>query len=316
MNDNRIILRIIWLADMLVNVAVIIVMFMLLLYGSFGIWDTQTVVESASPAQYKVYKPSTDMKTQFDELTKENDEVLGWLSVYGTNIDYPLVQGEDNQKYLTMDAQKHYSMSGAIFLDCNNSPSFEDFNTIIYGHHMAYNAMFGDISDFTEQKFFDTHRYGNLYYDGKDHGIEFFAFMEVEAYSSHVYTPGLLGQEEQREYVDQIFSEAIYSRNIEINPENRIVLLSTCVQGMTNGRHILAGVIRDQVYEDTFKDETGKKEVLRIDDMSSDELWNLVSLWMLIIIAIMVIVLILVFGSKSKYVQRKPANRDQKEKER
>lgn len=304
------------MADTLVNVAVIIVMMILFIYGVFAIWDTQAVVETASPAQYKPYRPSTNNKEKFIELTAKNDEVLGWLTLYGTNIDYPLVQGEDNRKYLTMDTQKQYSMSGAIFLDCNNNPSFEDFNTIIYGHHMAYNAMFGDISDFTKQSFFDTHRYGNLYYDGKDHGIEFFAFMEVEAYSSHVYTPGLTGGEEQQKYLEQIYEEAMYSRDIGVSTENRIVLLSTCVQSMTNGRHLLIGAIRDQVYEDIFKEETGKKEVLRIDDASSDELWNLVSLWMLIIIAIMVIGLILASGSKGQHVQRKPMMQDKKSKEK
>lgn len=304
----------VWLIDSLVNIMVIVVMIVLFVYGSYAIWDTYAVVQEASPTKYDRYKPTGNNQVSFADLRAENPDVFGWLTVYGTNIDYPLVQGEDNREYLAIDAQKKYTSSGAIFLDCKNNRSFRDFNSIIYGHHMAYNAMFGDISDFAEKDFFDTHLYGNIHYENGDHGIRFFAFMDVEAYSSHVYSPGLTKEKEQQEYLDRILAEAVHIRDVGVTIHDRIVLLSTCNQSVTNGRFLLVGVLTDKKYEDPFENETGKKQVLRIDDASSGELWNFVSLFMLLIISVLIMGIILGFGSKKQYFKQNTIKMEEKEK--
>ncbi|MCG4817374.1 class B sortase, partial [Collinsella aerofaciens] len=72
----------------------------------------------------------------FEQLKELNPEVFGWLTVYGTNIDYPVTQGKDNWKYVNTNALGEYSLSGAIFLDYTNRKDFQDFNSILYGHHM------------------------------------------------------------------------------------------------------------------------------------------------------------------------------------
>jgi len=126
-----------------------------------------------------------------------NPEVFSWLTVYGTNIDYPVAQGQDNMKYVNTNAEGKYSLSGSIFLDYNNSKDFSDFNSILYGHHMQKKTMFGEIGSFSNQYFFDSHRYGNLYYGGKDHGIEFFAFIHTSAYDDTVFTPNVTDKNRQ-----------------------------------------------------------------------------------------------------------------------
>ena len=237
---------------------------LLFAFGYYVIWDTITVVEKASPMQYEEYKPVEDDGLTFKELQAINPEVFSWLTIYGTNVDYPLVQAVDNEKYLIADSQGEYSLSGSIFMDYRNDKLFEDFNSIFYGHHMAYGAMFGDISNFEEESFFDNHRYGNIYFDEEDHGIEFFAFVEADVYTSSLYVPDIEEDSEQQEYLDSIMASATNIRDIKVTTADKIVLLSTCTEYVTNGRHILIGKISDEKYEDVFaSDDEGKNEKIR-----------------------------------------------------
>lgn len=156
------------LASGIVNFAVLAACLLLFSYGCYAVWDSQQLTQAADAKQYEIYKPTDEDTRSFVELQAINPDVFGWLNVYGTNIDYPLLQGEDNSKYVNTNVDGEYSLIGALFLDYRNKPDFSDFNSIIYGHHMAEDKMFGDIADFADRGFFDSHRYGSLFYEGKD----------------------------------------------------------------------------------------------------------------------------------------------------
>jgi len=235
-----------------VNTMVLAVILLLLAFAGYALWDSNQIHELADKSHYAVYKPAAaDEGKSFQELQALNAEVFAWLSVYGTNIDYPVTQGQDNMKYVNTNAQGLYSLSGSIFLDCGNSKDFSDFNSILFGHHMEKKKMFGEIGSFSDSAMFDSRRYGNLYFDGEDHGIEFFAFVHTDAYDSAVFTPNVKG-EMRRAYLDNLLAKAIYKRDIGIAAEDHIVLLATCSSSSTNGRDILAGRITGRVYENSF----------------------------------------------------------------
>lgn len=211
-------------------------------------WDSEQIYVSGDSANYQVYKPSEENELSFKDLKNKNSDVLGWINVYGTKIDYPLLQGEDNQKYISMNSLGDYSLAGSIFLDYRNKPDFTDFNTIIFGHHMEKSAMFGDLERFFEKDFFEQNRYGRLHYDSKDHGIEFFAFMEVDAFDSRIYKIPVDQIQAKQEYLEIITNQSKYYRDIGVSTDDRLVVLSTCTQNTTNGRHILVGRITDKVF--------------------------------------------------------------------
>lgn len=238
--------------DGVVNLAVLAVFLLLLAYGCYALWDSRQVVDQADPSEYTVYKPSAEDSLSFAELQAINPDVFGWLTIYGTNVDYPLVQGEDNSRYVNTDAKGNYSLSGSLFLDYRNSDQFLDFASIIYGHDMAEKKMFGELASFQEAEFFDSHRYGNLYFGGKDHGVEFFAFLEADAYDTSVYNPGV-SPEGGMEYLDNLLDKAVNRREISVTEEDHLVLLSTCTAGTTNGRHILVGKITEKPWPDPYQ---------------------------------------------------------------
>lgn len=251
----------------IVNLAVLAVCLLLLAYGCYAIWDSQQLTQSADNRQYAVYKPTDEDTRSFEELQAVNPDVFGWITVYGTHIDYPLLQGEDNSKYVNTNVDGEYSLIGSLFLDCRNADDFSDFNSIIYGHHMAKDRMFGDIADFAEKDFFDSHRYGSIFYDGHTRGLEFFAFLEVDAYDD-VYSPAIEGTGDRQAYLDHLLDAAMYTRGLDVDTSDRIVLLSTCASVMTNGRHILVGRITDEVPADPFYEEEEERQLSGADAQS------------------------------------------------
>ena len=246
-------MRAIKIIDSIVSNALLVIIVAMAAFAFYALWDSNQVLSAADKSNYESYKPTAENEGKtFKELQAINPEVIAWLEVYGTNIDYPVVQGEDNMKYVNTNAECAYSLSGAIFLDADNSVDFSDFNNILHGHHMEKNKMFGEIGDFSDERVFDSRRYGNLYYGERDHGIEFFAYVEADAYDGSVYSTGV--SEEAREaYLMNLADKALNSRDVEVTGSDRIVLLSTCSADSTNGRDILVGKITGEVFDDLFK---------------------------------------------------------------
>ena len=84
-----------------------------LVYGCYALWDSQNLAEEATSEQYAIYKPQEDT-LGFQELQSMNSDVIAWITVYDTPIDYPVVQGKDNWEYVNKNAEGEYSLTGAI----------------------------------------------------------------------------------------------------------------------------------------------------------------------------------------------------------
>lgn len=287
----KIIRGLIKVLDNIIDIGVLSVLLLLLSYGIFVLVDTEDMYHMADRAEYSIYRPTKEDSTSFEELRAINPEVFGWLTVYGTNIDYPLVQGEDNDKYIYTDAKGNYAASGSIFLDYRNSRDLSDFNSIIYGHHMDKNVMFGEITDFREESFFNSHRYGSIYCGGKTYGLELFAFLEVDT-SGAIYKPGIKDPEKAEEWLDNLMQKSLYIRNYDVGLDDHIVLLSTCTSDITGGRHILAGNLLQEVPDNPFQDEEveiqEEQTTTLITYLSNLPIWAKIAAAMAILILVVV----------------------------
>jgi len=272
---------------------VLVIILALVSIGSYALWDSDQVHRAAQASNYAIYKPIPEVKS-FEELILINDDVFAWIEVYGTHIDYPVVQGLDNSTYINTSAAGKYSLSGAIFLDYRSARDFSDFNSILYGHHMEKFAMFGEIGDFAKKSFFDARQYGMLFYNGTEHGLEFFAFIHVDAYDKTVFLPGIIEAGASQEYLNRIFECAVHTRelSVPVSTEDRIVLLNTCSAASTNGRDILVGRISDELFDNPFAvDEVIEDELVPGGFM---EMWGALALWAKVLIfALPLIALIL-----------------------
>ena len=246
--------KLIRITNSLIDTFVLIIIILLIVFSGYAIWDSGQVHSAASSARYERFNPITQNDgMSFQALQAINSDVFAWLTIYGTNIDYPVVQGEDNIRYVNTSAEGRHSLSGAIFLDYRSAPDFSDFSSLFYGHHMENATMFGEIGMFHEADYFEARKYGMLYYGGQEHGLEFFAFVHADAYDSSVFRVGVTGTPEQQAYLDLLLDMAIHVRDdVSVTTNDRIVLLSTCSADSTNGRDILLGKITDTVSGDTF----------------------------------------------------------------
>ena len=137
-------------------IAMVLVLIMLL-YGGYSLWNTIMIYRGAfSSNDLLKYQPTGDGPNSITlgELMKLNKDVVGWITIFDTHISYPVVQGKDNQEYLNKDVFGKFSFSGSIFLDYRNACDFTDSYSIIYGHHMEYGAMFGDVVEFKNYDYF------------------------------------------------------------------------------------------------------------------------------------------------------------------
>lgn len=104
-------------------------------------------------AKENVKISKNERKIDFKKLKSQNQDIAGWIYIRGTTIDYPIVQGKDNEEYLHQDFNKKKSSSGTIFLDNNCKKDFTSDNNIIYGHHMKNGTMFAQLLKFREKSF-------------------------------------------------------------------------------------------------------------------------------------------------------------------
>ena len=282
--------------DRITDVIIEIIVCVLLIFGVYSLWDSRQVYQEADSSNYIAYRPDSEDSVGFEELRLINPEVFAWLTVNDTPIDYPLTQTDDNEKYINTNAQGQYTLSGSIFLDYRNSPDFDDFNSILYGHHMERKLMFGSLSDFADREYFDTHPYGNLYFNGQNHGIEFFALVRTDAYDTGIFRPAVKGEAERQEYIDKIISGAVCYRDMTVTTEDRIILLSTCTSSVTNGRYLLVGKLVDELHLQEKKNQAPAIRVGIGIDRRADRMRSL-PVWVWCIAVILVIAAIIVVRS-------------------
>ena len=109
-------------------------------------------------------------------------------------------------------------------------------------------TMFGDLDLFEEENFFQEHKTGNLFFDKKDHKLEFFAFLHTNAYDEMLYRTGEWEEGEKQAYLEYVRQKAIQYREIHVSTTDHIVILSTCQSSGTNGRTILAARLKEEAF--------------------------------------------------------------------
>ena len=270
--------------DHMVNLTALLLILIVMFLSCYMLWNSNQVYQAADAKNYEAYIPTEKHTKSFEELQKINPDIIGWIRVNDTNINYPLLQAEDDDTYMNTDAEGKYSLSGSIFLHCANKPDFSDFNNMIYGHHMEKHKMFGDVGMFTDKTYFEKHPYGNLFFDGKDHGVEFYALIQADAYNERIFSICPDDPKAKQAYLQEILDNALYKRNFEITQNDHLVLLITCTSEMTNGRNILVGKLSDQIYPEK---EKPKSLGTGIDELKEKMRQVPVICWILLLIIVL-----------------------------
>lgn len=176
-------------------------------------------------------------------LREINRDVLGWIYIDGTDVDYPLLQGEDNEHYLKYDWKKDQNVSGAIFMERENAADFSDFNTIIYGHNMRSGAMFGGLKEYEKQAYWEAHPHICILNDSGVFRYDIFAAHKVDT-DSIVYALEINNTDRREEFIRFALDNSMIDTGIEPKAEDRIITLSTCT-GEADTRWVVQGVLNE-----------------------------------------------------------------------
>ena len=237
--------------SVLTDAFALVMLVVVLIVGIYALWDSHQVYSGASAAQWLPYRPIDGQTTSYDQLVGINPEVVGWLNVYGTNIDYPVCQSKTKAlKYVTADAFGEYSMSGSLFVASHDDATFTKPRTIIYGHHMAREMMFGSIDNFMDEGYLYAHEHGQLFANGRDWGLVMEGVIETEAHDQMIYGSY---PEDVAEYGRALRERcAVARRDWDPGPNDRYVLMSTCSDETTEGRIVLVARLTNQKYINPF----------------------------------------------------------------
>jgi len=194
-------------------------------------------------------KPTETIINQFviNMQNEINTDIIGWLTVPDTKIDYPFVTALDNDYYLRRDVFGNHALSGTLYMDYRCSKDFSGFNSIIYGHNMKNGSMFGELNLFGEKSFFDENKYGTVFLKDHTYTLEFFAYIIVKSNDEMIYDP-CISSENQDGYFEYIKNNARnYREPSKTDQQIKIATLSTCLNssGSNDKRIVLLAVINE-----------------------------------------------------------------------
>lgn len=174
----------------------------------------------------------------FSNLKKENEDVVSWIIVDGTTVNYPVLKANDNSYYLTHDFNKEYSIGGWIFMDYRNSSAMDNRNTIIYGHNLINNTAFGSLSNlFTEKWFNNSNHKINIYTEDGNYTYEIFSVYYRDAESYYLNT-NFSSDTDYIVFLKTLKSRSIYNFDVDFTSDDKIITLSTCTDD-NNGRKVV-----------------------------------------------------------------------------
>lgn len=184
----------------------------------------------------------------FNKLIEINPDTVAWISIENTNIDYPVVQGENNDYYLNINFNGVRNKGGAIFMDYRNNPVDFDQNTVIYGHRMRNGSMFAHLTKFRDRSFFDNNDKIYLKTREGDYIWKVYSVYVVEA-NNYYITPNFSTEEEHLQFLQHTVKKSMYKKEVELNITDRILTLSTCSYEFDNARLVVhAKLISKKLY--------------------------------------------------------------------
>lgn len=160
-------------------------------------------------------------------LREINGDVIGWIRIPGTGISYPLVQGKDNQYYLSHTWKGTQSAVGAIFLDVRCNQGTGGFHTIVYGHRMRNGSMFAALRNFSDQEYWRQHPWVEIMTDDGTLQYEIFAAYEANV-DSDAYRLDFPDAESRRAFLENCLTQSVIDTGVIPEDEDRILTLSTC----------------------------------------------------------------------------------------
>lgn len=209
-----------------------------------GMKSTETAETETSAEE------TATIPVKFEELWQVNPDVYAWITVPGTEIDYPILQhASDNSYYLMHNIDGSYGYPGCIYTENLNSKDFTDNNTVIYGHNMKNGSMFAQLHKFEDPDFFNENREVLIYLPDE--------VLHYTIFAAHIYDDRHLlysfdfsDPDVYEKYLESVFNvrdmNANIDKDITVTKDDQIITLVTCIGSQPNNRLLVQAVLTER----------------------------------------------------------------------
>lgn len=205
------------------------------------------VIEADAPVEVKdeASMKRTYTEIDFAGMRAVNEDVIGWIQIPDSPVDYPLLDADDNKYYLNHTYDRQWSSYGSIFLEPRNNPDLSERHLVIYGHNMVNESMFGSLLEYKNQEYADTHPEITVCMTDRDLTYRIFS-----AYTAHVdsaaYRMSFSEDASFMEMAEQMKVNSVIAADVMPTAEDQVLTLSTCTpEGAKKYRFIVNAVLVD-----------------------------------------------------------------------
>lgn len=226
-----------------------------LAYIMWGYWSASKnyddIASNAFTTKTTEVSSLAQLTVDWDYLRSVNPDVVAWIYIPDTNVNYPVVQGSDNEEYLHKDfgeGEGFAARGGTIFLDVQDKPNMASQNNVMYGHHMRDGSMFAVLSDdYVNQEFFDAHRTIYVLTPTMNYQCEAFSIVLTDGWDAIVETD-FTSTESCTQYVQDKIERSVVEPTggfPQASSVTKLFSFSTCDYQETNGRAVLFSRVAD-----------------------------------------------------------------------
>ena len=205
--------------------------------------QTQQTENGQTESAIKPSSETAPITVDFERLQEENKDIIAWLYCPDTEINYPVVQSKDNEYYLRRLLDGTWNIAGTLFMDYRNAADCSDLHTIIYGHNMKNNTMFGSLPKYSKQEYYEEHSVLYLLTPKQNYKVKLIAGY-VTPSDSKVYEFEKT-KEERSGLLKTALDNSLFTSGTTVSDEDRLLTLSTCSYEYDNARFVLMGILKE-----------------------------------------------------------------------
>ncbi len=203
-------------------------------------------IDNEKQSEIIIGKVKTERMLKLEKLQLENSDIIGWIEIENTNINYPVLQGEDNSYYMNHNYKKQKSANGSIFLDKDYNFDLPSSNLLLYGHNMKNGTMFQHLLKYRDKTFYISHPVIRFTTNNEDVNYEIISVFESRVYYKseknvfrYYYFINAENEGQYNEYVTNAKNASLYDTGKSAKYGEQLLTLSTCSYHTKNGRFVL-----------------------------------------------------------------------------
>lgn len=208
--------------------------------------ETTDILSDIKIDETQITDTKTEKMLQLEELKKQNNDIVAWLEIPNTQINYPVLQTTDNEFYMTHTYQKEYSKDGSIFLDKDYNWDLPSSNLLIYGHNNKNGNMFQDLLKYEDENYYKEHPIINFTTIDEDSVYEIIAVFKSRVYYKseenvfrYYFFINAETEEEYNNYVEESKKASLYDTGKTAKYGEQLLTLSTCEYSQEDGRFVI-----------------------------------------------------------------------------